>query len=157
MRLLPRTTRGTLRLGLAAWLVGAALLWGTLPVRPRLVLTASGVPLPLSRMTPVGFQPDGRTFVTADNNRGDLFFLNAGHSNVRAVQSVDGPIAGYPVLSPDGRFVAFERSFDRNNSLHLWDLDRRRERAALPDTGGPAVFSPDGRYLVGSSVGDSHA
>ena len=32
MRLLPRTTRGTVRLALAAWLVGAALLWGTLPI-----------------------------------------------------------------------------------------------------------------------------
>jgi WD40 repeat protein len=153
MRLLPRTPRGTTRLALAAWLAGAVLLWGTLPVRPRLVLAARGVPLPLSRMTPVGFQPDGRTFVTADNYRGDFFFLNAGDSSVQSVRSVDGPITGYPALAADGRTLAFAR----DDSAHVWDVPAWRERAVLPGTADPVVFSPDGRYLVGSSVGDSFA
>src|SRR5579871_4374434 len=152
MRLPPRTTRGTLTLAAAAWLAGAALLWGTLPVQPRLVLATQQVPAPPSPTVPVVFLPDGRTFVSADTARGDLIFWDQA-GRVEKARSVDGPITGHPALAADGRALAFVRGA----SVHVWDLAGWRERALLPGTAEPLVFSPDGRFLAGSSVGDSFA
>ena len=53
MRLLPRTTRGTLTLAAAAWLAGVAFLWTLLPVAPRRTIR-----VPKSSEV-VGLLPDG--------------------------------------------------------------------------------------------------
>src|SRR5438093_172019 len=58
MRLLPRTTRGTLTLAAAAWLAGVALLWVLLPVVPRAAWTVSRPSIP------VGLSSGGRVLVT---------------------------------------------------------------------------------------------
>ncbi len=65
-------------------------------------------------------------------------------------QEAQGPIARFwPILSPDGRRIAFAGLIDGKNQLATRTLDQARF-TPLPDTVGAAqpFFSPDGRWIA---------
>jgi eukaryotic-like serine/threonine-protein kinase len=93
--------------------------------------------------------PDGRLIYVADfNGKRDLWAVNAdgtGHT-----QLTDGPHKdGYPIVTPDGRFIVYESLRDGANSIWRVDADGRNARrltSGLYDA--EAVCSPDGNWIV---------
>src|SRR5947208_10146876 len=107
MRLLPRTTRGTLWLAAAAWLTGMPVLWRLVPPRPR-----AEWPLPPSAMlaTVTG---DGRTFLTIQREpipgsefvrvTGPIRLWDVGTGTLRATYLAAADHVARVTPSPDGR------------------------------------------------------
>src|SRR5436305_14284147 len=107
MRLLLRTTRGTLLLAAFVWTAGVVvLLWG-LPVRPRLAWA------PPERAELVGFLPDGRTVLTLDycepahDLAGPLRLWDTTSGLETAAHPLTAQQMRHPLVSPDGHWLAW--------------------------------------------------
>jgi Tol biopolymer transport system component/imidazolonepropionase-like amidohydrolase len=108
------------------------------------------------------FSPDGRF----------LFFSSGGIQRLdrrtgQSVRLTHGSGGGVrPVVSPDGRHVAYARMHDHENALHLRDLqtgaDRMLVRPITPRSNGNQdelpgyAFTPDGRAIVLTIAGRIH-
>jgi hypothetical protein len=69
----------------------------------------------------------------------------------RAENENDQPADAYEqfaVFRPDGRQVAYADRVENQPWLRVWDVETRREVAALSDAGPPMAWSPDGRSLA---------
>src|SRR5436190_8434279 len=111
MRLLPRTTRGTLTLAAAAWLAVVASLWLLLPVAPRRTIQvpkASEV---------VGFLPDGQTLVTKCGPDSQFHVWDAESGRQLAAVRVGFDNLEECCLSPDGRWLAAREAIGRGSHL----------------------------------------
>src|SRR5437016_3916312 len=120
MRLLPRTPRGTIVAAAVAWLAGAVTLWLLLPPQPHAVI-ASG-------SHPVGFTPDGQTFLTATPD-GTVVAHDTDDGRERSRFSVGRPLQWAPVLSADGRLLAWTTSSEIPCNVIVWDIAAGREHA----------------------------
>jgi WD40 repeat protein len=117
---------------------------------------STGEDLPGVHIRCLAFAPDGNRLVLADDS--DMLHVwnvpertetasVAGPSNTRLIR-----------FSPDGRFLAASGNSD-DNAFRLWDAASLKALPA-PDWRSaysynlPFAFSPDGRYLVGTSAGD---
>src|SRR5581483_2076672 len=102
---------------------------------------------PRSRMTYLGFTPDGRSVVTADHD-----------SPIRTWDAADGRLVSQkawsgsnhaPLVSPDGRWVAFTEEVDDDRFTRVGEVATGRILWRLPDKAQcPQAFSADGRRLV---------
>jgi Tol biopolymer transport system component len=104
------------------------------------------------------YAADGRIlFRSGRDGRFDVYLMNGDGTNVRRVTDDPGAEV-FPVISPDGRQVAFASDRDRPGTrvheLYLADLDEngravRWKRVTSNDVQeGHAVFSPDGKWLL---------
>jgi dipeptidyl aminopeptidase/acylaminoacyl peptidase len=95
------------------------------------------------------FAPDGRTIVFVRN--GDVYAMRADGSGQHALTG-GAAVDRRPLVSPNGRFVLFERAAAEGAANDLYTV-RLRGGAAQPLTSsaaddGEASFSPDGRLIV---------
>ncbi len=115
-------------------------------VEPPLAQPAS-VPAPLEKTLPsaVAALPGRLVFTTSSG--GELYMVNADGSGLRRLAG--GVID--PVVSPDGRQVAFVRWDGAEiGTLYTLNLDTGDERAILGDIRQPKspAWSPDGRQII---------
>ena len=120
----------------------------------------------LQNLTPTSPASDTHPFFAGDGSivfrsgrdgRFDVYLMTANGTNVRRVTDDPGSEV-FPVISPDGRQVAFASDRDRPGTrvheLYLADLGEnghavRWRRITSNDVQeGHAVFSPDGRWLL---------
>jgi WD40 repeat protein len=151
MRLLPRTSRGTVLLATVVGLAGVAALGFGLPTRPRVAWT------PPEQAELVGFLPDGRTVVTLDHRppahdlTGPLRLWDAVTGTQTAAHPLPARQIRYPTLAPDGRWLAWVDEGD--NHLHVVEVGTGQEVFKYPREersfmDGGVRFSPDGRLLA---------
>ena len=106
------------------------------------------------------FLPDGRVifmmnFPTKKNPGGhisyqsNLYIINIDGTNQKPLKEGDG-IYAHPVVSPDGKYVAFISNENRKRSLKVMDMDRGKEGTLLETTtlegsvgSCPLAFSPN--------------
>jgi WD40 repeat protein len=162
MRLLPRTTRGTLTLAAAAWLAGAAVLWFLLPMRPR----AEWKPPDWARL--FFLMPDGRTLVTgqwlllpgAGKGVGPVRLWDAETGRLRAAYLTEADDVGDVMTSADGRWLVTRHSpakvsvANPVNTFRVLEADTGRLRAELTGCFFHSCLSPDGRLLATSDPKD---
>lgn len=89
---------------------------------------------------------------TDDNDRGELFIINADGSNVRRIMDDQG--YGLPVWSPDGRQIAALGNTSEGHPIVIIDVETETSTPVEVPTGsyeGPAWF-PDGRGIVFSGI-----
>jgi TolB protein len=118
---------------------------------------------PLPDLSPV-FSADGKEifFVRDIYGKAKLFRMNADGSDARLLTGKEGYEMS-PGISPDGRTLLF--SGDRVDgkskaldifSVQLGDLSSEKILASRPSHDGMAVFSPDGRKVAFTSLGDGN-
>ena len=118
---------------------------------------------PLPDLSPV-FSADGKEifFVRDIYGKAKLFRMNADGSDARPLTGKEGYEMS-PGISPDGRTLLF--SGDRVDgkskaldifSVQLGDLSSEKILASRPSHDGMAVFSPDGRKVAFTSLGDGN-
>lgn len=131
-------------------------------------LTPAGVLVETSGLmgSPASWTRDGRSIVFAGidrrsgTERTSIFELDLASSTLKTLVA-DAPGASSARLSPNGAWIAFDRSADRSRDLILVHPDGSGERN-LTATFVPSVccaqWSPDGRALVvaGTSSDDAH-
>src|SRR5579884_163688 len=121
MRLIPRTARGTVLAAVLIWLAAAPALWNTLAPRPRAVF-------PMTNPFVAGFTPDGHALITATRGGAEFVVRDAADGRERARVPVGRPIIGTPVLSADGRRLAYTASLAVGlPAAAVWDLPAGRE------------------------------
>ncbi len=99
------------------------------------------------------WSPDGEWIVywSAREGRAPRLF-RAPAAGGEPEQLTEGPVAGHPVLSPDGKVIYFGGSAERNGELWAVSLDDRKERALTDFTRrrgelGTYALATDGDYL----------
>jgi serine/threonine protein kinase/Tol biopolymer transport system component len=104
----------------------------------------------------IAWTPDGR-IVYASNASGnpDLWITNADGSGLKQLTD-DTHFDGWPVVSPDGRYIIF--TSDRTGSSSIWRMnvdgtDAKRLSSGKIDEHPDC--SPDGKWIVYESIGDS--
>jgi RNA polymerase sigma factor (sigma-70 family) len=98
--------------------------------------------------------PDGKTLAVASGPNTRKLYLWDWQAGAEPRQLPVGDfVARWVAFSPDGKTLA--ATSDRDGVVHLWDVagGRRRHRLVLPRgavsyTGGPPVFTPDGKTLA---------
>jgi serine/threonine protein kinase len=105
----------------------------------------------------VALSPDGNKIVFRSNASGnsDIWIVNADGSNPRQLTANAGINVG-PVVSPDGRQILFLS--DRSGVAHIWQMDiEGRDQKQLTHGDGEELpqFSPDGRWVVYSTISES--
>lgn len=114
----------------------------------------------------VALSPDGSKIVYRSNASGasDIWIVNADGSDPRQLTANSGINVG-PVVSPNGRQILFlsDRpeflSADRNRVPHIWQMNiDGSDQKQLTDGDGEELpqFSPDGRWVVYSTIGESN-
>ncbi|HLY08315.1 MAG TPA: protein kinase [Planctomycetota bacterium] len=75
-------------------------------------------------------------------------------TGIRALEPIRGSLNAISSMafSGDGKLLV---TTDFDNTVRLWDVAARAERARIPDkfSGRCCAFSPDGRWIVGGSMG----
>jgi Tol biopolymer transport system component len=109
----------------------------------------------------VAFSPDGdqvALFVRKERGR-NLLLVNALTGAI--VKSIPMPIEQQlnPTFSPDGRKVAFSGIRGNQSDIFVYDLESGEITNLTSDSfyDGAPVYSPDGKWLVYSSIGKEHA
>jgi hypothetical protein len=168
MRLLPRTTRGTVTLAAAAWLVAVGVLWEGLPVRPRATFALPpdcGDLLPVpggERLVAVRFQPGTQRPII---RTGPLRVIELAGGRVEREFLDESVRVSQLRVAPDGRHLAVEQvppfadAPDQDTyHVRVFDLATGREfhEARAPRTNKPGayfqfVLAGDGRTLAYSN------
>jgi WD40 repeat protein len=109
----------------------------------------------------VAFAPNGdqvALFVKKERGR-NLLIINPLTGDI--VKSISMPIEQQlsPAYSPDGRRIAFAGIVGNQSDIFIYDLDHGTTTNVTSDAffDGAPVFSPDGKWLVYSSVGEHYA
>jgi eukaryotic-like serine/threonine-protein kinase len=105
----------------------------------------------------VALSPDGSKMVYRTNASGasDIWIVNADGSNPQQLTANAGSNVG-PAVSPDGRHILFLS--DRTGVPHIWQMNiDGSDQKQLTDGNGEQLpqFSPDGRWVVYSTVAES--
>jgi Tol biopolymer transport system component len=88
-------------------------------------------------------------FVSDRDGNMELYAMGADGSDPERLTE-NPEIDTFPAWSPDGKFIAYFSRIDGKDNLRLLNVDARTDRtlAAFEDgTGGPIVFSPDGKAI----------
>jgi Tol biopolymer transport system component len=103
----------------------------------------------LAYITPLAWFPDGSRvlveFMKEDETR-ESVLVSLADGSVRAIRTGSkGPVP-WPVLSPDGRFIAYSLA----DQVSLMDLETGRESVLIPEGARSTVlaWAPDGRHLI---------
>ena len=109
----------------------------------------------------VAFAPNGdqvALFVKRERGR-NLMLVNplTGHLDELIPMPVEQQLS--PSYSPDGRKIAFSAIEGNQTDIYIYDLDSKALTNVTNDAffDGAPVFSPDGSWLVYSSVGEEYA
>ena len=100
-------------------------------------------------ITGVAWTPDGRIIFSAQagGNR-NLWIMNADGTGGKPLTS-HAYLDGWPVVSPDGRYVVFQ-SFRPDNTPHIWRIDidgSNLKQLTFTEDQSPSL-SPDGKWVV---------
>ena len=97
----------------------------------------------------IAFSPDGRMIAMCEEKANQVFLSSL---DGNALGTLDHAASVWTVdFSPDGRTLV---TADSNNEVHLWDVQRRQERATLRGHSAwisMVRFSPDGKTIASSS------
>jgi hypothetical protein len=109
----------------------------------------------------IAFAPNGdqiALFVRKERGR-ELLILNPLSGDI--MRSIPMPVEQQlsPAYSPDGRTIAFAGIVGNQSDIFLYDLESGALTNVTSDRffDGAPVFSPDGKWLVYSSVGEQYA
>ena len=109
----------------------------------------------------VGWSPDGdqvALFVRKERGRNLLIINPLTGAIVKSIpMSIEQQLS--PAYSPDGRKIAFTGILGNQSDIFLYDLESGQIDNVTSDAfyDGAPVFSPDGKWLVYSSVGEKYA
>ncbi len=98
----------------------------------------------------VAWAPDGRIVYTVITTRtNDLWIVNADGSGNRQL-TFDQGLNFSPVVSPDGRYIAFTSTRTGNNEIWRIDIDGGNpvQLTETADKENEASFTPDGKWIV---------
>jgi WD40 repeat protein len=118
------------------------------PDGERLTLVDPGVD---GRHVIVGRVIDGRARLFLHDAADGTVIAELPRGGPRAENENDQPRDAYEQFAafrPDGRQIAYADRVDEQPWLRVWDVQTRREVAALSDAGAPAAWSPEGRTLA---------
>jgi TolB protein len=105
--------------------------------------------LPRSVGGDVAWSPDGQTI--AVGSFGTVVFVNADGSGQRNITK-EWTLEGRPVWSPDGRRIAFMRTWGNDGDIYVMDADgsgiRRLTRTPGPGWTWFPIWSPNGRRIA---------
>jgi TolB protein len=105
----------------------------------------------------VDWSPDGTrlAFYAGGDGAHRIYVVGVDGAGERAI-APDLADQYWPIWSPDGTRLAFQHVVDSYNDDHFVvvnaDGSNARELITTPLTAGPTTWSPDGHYLVGSTV-----
>lgn len=146
----------------------ASLLAASLMVSPQLARAADSAPrhtltvddiMALTSVRGLTCSRDGRTAAwvaasvdaKADKQRPRVWLADLPNGTPRAITAPEAG-AGSPAFSPDGRYIAFAATRDKDEHDQIWLLDRQGgEAERLTDLAGDMDefrWSPDGRQIV---------
>lgn len=98
------------------------------------------------------FSPDSRTLAVVTG--GLLLFDVQTWKLKRTLALPEPPFVRDARFSPDGRRL-LTAHYDIGTAFLMWDLRTRRSRKLSRHDGGPSLFSPDGRLVVGMTYNDT--
>ncbi len=111
--------------------------------------------------TPYDWSSDGKLILAFESaqyqvSEGDLVLISVEDGSVRVLKTLHRSFQGNPRLSPDGRYVALDRSQTESGVEHdivLLAVDGGRERALVSHPANDWVldWSPDGHWLLFAS------
>ena len=111
--------------------------------------------------TPCDWSSDGKHVLAFESaqyqvSEGDLVLISAEDGSAHVLKTLHRSFQGYPKLSPDGRYVALDRSQAESGVEHdivLLSADGGRERALVSHPANDWVldWSPDGNWLLFAS------
>jgi Tol biopolymer transport system component len=104
----------------------------------------------------ISWTPDGKiVYASNASGNGDIWIMNADGNGQRKLTD-DSHSDGWPVVSPDGRYIIFVS--DRSGALNIWRMNADGSDAKKVSSGKiddhPDV-SPDGKWIVYDSTGDA--
>lgn len=99
------------------------------------------------------FSPDGKRLVTGSQDKTVRVWDVASGREQAVLRAHESEVSAV-LFSPDGTLTA---SGDDDGKIALWDPARNRivRRLSVPDTILMLAFSPDGKYLVATRVGEN--
>lgn len=106
---------------------------------------------------PLDWSPDAKSLLCELTKKQDrstaLGIVSIATGEVRQLISLKWNHAGHPRFSPDGKFIAFDRTANGNRDVDLLALEGMQITRLIDspaEEGGP-VWSPDGKYVLFSS------
>jgi Tol biopolymer transport system component len=109
----------------------------------------------------VGFAPNGdqvALFVKKERGR-NLMLINPLTGEIERSISMEVEQQLSPTYSPDGRTIAFAGILGNQSDIFLYDIESGKIDNVTQDAffDGAPLFSPDGKWLIYSSVGEHYA
>src|SRR5947208_1505391 len=107
----------------------------------------------------VAFTPDSRSFILtmseSDPQRGVVKMIDADGTERAELARVQGESVNWPMISPDGKWLAFEQGvnrIDQPNVLHIRDLEIGKAVVSFPSARKYPfrnfTFAPNGKQLA---------
>jgi TolB protein len=123
---------------------GLAVIWVVWPRTAAPRVTRDGAP---------SWSPDGRRiayFSEQANGHADLFVMDAGGGNRRALTGTPGADEGAPAFSPDGRQIAYDTDLDGDFEIYVMDAagGGARRLTRHPGRDLSPAWSPDGARIA---------
>jgi WD40 repeat protein len=125
---------------------GAVREW--LPANEPLTLVRPGVD---GKHVLIGRVVDGRARLFLHDGTDGQVIAEQPHGGPRAGNEIEQPAVAhepFAAFRPGGRQIAYAGLVYGKPGLRVWDVETRREVAALSDAGPPAAWSPDGACLA---------
>jgi eukaryotic-like serine/threonine-protein kinase len=129
---------------------GGGQLWDVATMRPK-----AGRMQHESRVRLVAFSPDGKSILTASNDKTARLWDAATLAPIGRIYRHQGPIED-GVITPDGRTVL---TTGGDYTAKAWALETESHtwtRAEYQKPGGAVAFSPDGRFFLTASEREMH-